>query len=69
MAALRGLQLLRRELPDFTRAHLLSNKAWIAGQWVDAFSRNIYPVHNPSNREIIAEVGRAEWVEEYFFHT
>jgi len=58
MAALRGLQLLRRELPDFTRAHLLSNKAWIAGQWVDAFSRNTYPVHNPSNREIIAEVGR-----------
>ena len=60
MAALRGLQFLGRGLPEVTRTHLLSNKAWIAGQWVDAMSRNTYPVYNPSNREIIAEVGRTE---------
>ena len=56
MAASRGLQILGRGVPEVARTHLLSNKAWIAGQWVDAISGRTYPVYNPSNSEIIAEV-------------
>lgn len=60
MAASRGLQFLGRGVPEVARTHLLSNKAWIAGQRVDALSGRTYPVYNPSNREIIAEVWRTE---------
>ena len=59
MAASRGLQILGRGVPEVARTHLLCNKAWIAGQWVDAISGRTYPVYNPFNREIIAEVWRA----------
>ena len=62
MAASRGLQILGRGVPEVARTHLLSNKAWIAGQWVDAISGSTYPVYNPFNREIIAEVWRAELI-------
>lgn len=62
MAASRGLQFLGRGVPELARTHLLSNKAWIAGQRVDALSGRTYPVYNPSNREIIAEVWRTELV-------
>ena len=57
-------QFLGSGVPLVARTHLLSNKAWIAGQWVDAISRNTFPVYNPSNRKIIAEVCKAKQVHK-----
>ena len=60
MATRRGLSFLGRGVPEVARTILLKNKAWIGGKWLDALSENTYPVYNPYNMEIIAEVsGRA----------
>ena len=63
MAASKWLQFLGKGVPDVARTHLLRNKAWIAGQWVDAISKTTYPVHYPANREVSTEVKTARcWV-------
>ena len=38
------------------RSSLLRTKAWIGGQWRAALSENTFPVYNPANNELIAEV-------------
>ena len=48
--------MIGKGVPDVARTHLLRNKAWIVGQWVDAISKTTYPVHYPANREVITEV-------------
>ena len=50
------LSFLGRGVPAVARTQLLKNKAWIAGQWRDAISGKLYPVYNPSNQQLIAEV-------------
>ena len=56
MAAARGLHFLGRGVPEVAKTSLLKNKAWIGGRWVDAITQNTYPVYNPTNREVIADV-------------
>eukprot|EP00731_Ephydatia_muelleri_P003822 Em0001g3822a len=51
-----ALHFLGRGVPAVARTQLLKNKAWIAGQWRDAISGKMYPVYNPSNQQLIAEV-------------
>ena len=51
-----ALNFLGRGVPAIARTQLLKNKAWIAGQWCDAVSGKFYPVYNPSNQQLIAEV-------------
>ena len=38
------------------RSSLLRTKAWIGGKWQAALSENTFPVYNPTNNELIAEV-------------
>ena len=38
------------------RSSLLRTKAWIGGKWRAALSENTFPVYNPANKELIAEV-------------
>ena len=50
------LSFLGRGVPAVARSALLKNQAWIAGSWRSAQAGETYPVYNPSNRELIAEV-------------
>ena len=38
------------------RSSLLRTKAWIGSKWRAALSENTFPVYNPANNELIAEV-------------
>lgn len=43
-------------VPEAVRLHLLRGLAWISGRWVEAVSGKTFPVLNPANGELIAEV-------------
>lgn len=45
-----------RGVPEAVRLSLLRGKAWVSGRWVEAVSGKTFPVLNPANGEIIAEV-------------
>lgn len=44
------------EMASPARSSLLRTKAWIGGKWRAALSENTFPVYNPANNELIAEV-------------
>ena len=45
-----------RGVPEVVQLSLLRGQAWVAGSWVNAVSRNTYPVFNPANGGLIADV-------------
>lgn len=45
-----------RGVPEAVRLALLRGRAWVSGKWVEAVSKKTFPVLNPANGEIIAEV-------------
>ena len=45
-----------RGVPEAVQLSLLRGQAWVAGSWVNAVSRNTYPVFNPANGGLIADV-------------
>ena len=45
-----------RGVPDFVRLHLLRGWAWVSSRWVKAASGKTFPVLNPANGKLIAEV-------------
>ena len=54
-----AVECLGRGVPAAVRSatrHLLRNRAWIGGSWVEAQSKKTFPVYNPFSRELIAEV-------------
>lgn len=53
-----ALDFLGRGVPEVARSALLTNRAWVGGRWVAATGGNTFPVVNPSNGGLIAEVMR-----------
>ena len=45
-----------RGVPEALRLHLLRGRAWVSGRWVKAASGKTFPVLNPANGKLIAEV-------------
>jgi hypothetical protein len=45
-----------RGVPNAVRLALLRGRAWVSGRWVEAASGKTFPVLNPANGELIAEV-------------
>ena len=45
-----------RGVPEGVRLALLRRRAWVSGKWVEAASKKTFPVLNPANGELIAEV-------------
>lgn len=45
-----------RGVPEAVRLSLLRGRAWVSGRWVEAVSGRTFPVLNPANGELIAEV-------------
>lgn len=45
-----------RGVPEAVRLSLLRGRAWVAGRWVEAVSGRTFPVLNPANGQLIAEV-------------
>lgn len=55
-----------RGVPDGLRLALLRGRAWVSGKWVEAASKNTFPVINPANGQVIAEVGDHDDSKYYF---
>ena len=45
-----------RGVPEAVRLALLRGRGWVSGKWVEAASKKTFPVLNPANGEVIAEV-------------
>ena len=50
------LEFLGRGVPELAKSALLANRAWVGGSWIEAYGGNRFPVTNPSNGALIAEV-------------
>lgn len=50
------LDFLGNGVPEAARTSLLSNRAWIGGQWIGSSHNATFPVTNPANAKLITEV-------------
>ena len=60
-----------RGVPEAVRLSLLRGRAWVSGRWVEAASKQTFPVWNPANGEIIADVSGVRvilWQFSYCVH-
>ena len=56
MSARKVLDFLGKGVPKDGISPLLSNRAWINGQWVEAEDKGSFPVTNPANLDLITQV-------------